>query len=361
MQNKPQLAIIGAGVTGLTLTNALAKHYQITVFEKSRGLGGRLSTRYSDDFQFDHGAPYFHAPSSATDSMCSDTIWQYAIQNNAVQPWQPTVFAHDGEVALPATESDLTGKNHPLNCWVATPKMNQLGKTLAQLAEENGVRVVRNVHVETLNRQTDNSTAQWQLTQDNGADLGMFDWVVSTAPMEQAHALLPSIFSAHADIAKRPMQGCYSLMLGWEQPPKSLANATWDVLLNHAHVYTNDRIIKHIVRENNKPHRTNKACSVLVQTTPEWADQHIDGNQQTVQKMLVQAASKMLAIKAETADYINIHRWRYAGVATQGHQPFYLDTDKQLAAAGDWCLAGNVASAITSAYALAATLQTATD
>ena len=44
------IAIIGAGFSGCNLYNNLKEKYEnITIFEKSRGVGGRLSTKYIED------------------------------------------------------------------------------------------------------------------------------------------------------------------------------------------------------------------------------------------------------------------------------------------------------------------------
>ncbi len=56
---KKKIAIIGAGLTGLTLANRLNQHAEVTVFEKARGVGGRMTTRHADPFSFDHGAQFF--------------------------------------------------------------------------------------------------------------------------------------------------------------------------------------------------------------------------------------------------------------------------------------------------------------
>jgi monoamine oxidase len=46
IEEKSQVAIIGAGLAGLSCASALAKAgMQVKVFEKSRGLAGRMSTR----------------------------------------------------------------------------------------------------------------------------------------------------------------------------------------------------------------------------------------------------------------------------------------------------------------------------
>ena len=58
-----KIAIIGAGLSGLVVAKTLGRHNEIHIFEKSRGVGGRMSTRYADPFQFDHGAQFFMARS----------------------------------------------------------------------------------------------------------------------------------------------------------------------------------------------------------------------------------------------------------------------------------------------------------
>ncbi|MDD5480019.1 FAD-dependent oxidoreductase, partial [Rhodoferax sp.] len=55
-------AIIGAGMAGISCARALVQAGQrVTLFEKSRGLGGRMATRDSAFGSFDHGAQYFTA------------------------------------------------------------------------------------------------------------------------------------------------------------------------------------------------------------------------------------------------------------------------------------------------------------
>ena len=54
-----KIAIVGAGMTSLTLSSILRKKFNITIFEKSRGVGGRMSTRRAEPYFFNHGAQYF--------------------------------------------------------------------------------------------------------------------------------------------------------------------------------------------------------------------------------------------------------------------------------------------------------------
>ena len=54
------VAVIGAGITGITLANLLQKKVNLTIFEKSRGVGGRMSTRRAEPYQFNHGNHNWH-------------------------------------------------------------------------------------------------------------------------------------------------------------------------------------------------------------------------------------------------------------------------------------------------------------
>ena len=60
---KPNIAIIGAGMTGVVCARNLKDAgYETIIFEKSRGIGGRMATRRtSEGLQFDHGAQYITA------------------------------------------------------------------------------------------------------------------------------------------------------------------------------------------------------------------------------------------------------------------------------------------------------------
>ncbi|MBT4205492.1 MAG: NAD(P)-binding protein, partial [Proteobacteria bacterium] len=53
------IAIIGAGLSGLVAAQQLGSVAHVTIFEKSKGVGGRIATRRSGLYSFDHGAQFF--------------------------------------------------------------------------------------------------------------------------------------------------------------------------------------------------------------------------------------------------------------------------------------------------------------
>ena len=107
-------AIIGAGIAGITCARTLVQAgHQVTVFEKSRGVGGRMSTRSTPFGSFDHGTQYFTV---------RDARFTQAIETapGVCKPWSANAvrvldaMGRVVEAALPHRESQ----------WVAKPGMN---------------------------------------------------------------------------------------------------------------------------------------------------------------------------------------------------------------------------------------------
>ena len=53
------IAVIGAGLAGTTIASLIKGNSNVRVFEKSKDVGGRMSTRKETPFHFDHGAQFF--------------------------------------------------------------------------------------------------------------------------------------------------------------------------------------------------------------------------------------------------------------------------------------------------------------
>ena len=52
--------VIGSGISGATIANLLNKKFQVNLYDKGRGPGGRASfKRIKGQIGFDHGTQYF--------------------------------------------------------------------------------------------------------------------------------------------------------------------------------------------------------------------------------------------------------------------------------------------------------------
>jgi len=294
--SQKRIGIIGAGLTGLTLADILHKKADVTLFDKSRGVSGRLSTRYAGDYEFDHGAQ--------------------AIQ--ASHPQFITFMESLSEQGVAAKWKDG---------YIGVPKMNAIGKHLAKPFNIN-----LGTHINTVEKHDEG----WHFTDSEGESAGIFDIVICTAPPEQNCLIMPNEFPHKADIKKRKLRGCYALMLGFETPP-TLKDAEY-----------NDYIIKSIVKNHEKPSRET-GYSLMILSQYDWAESHMEKPNDKVQSLMLKAASTLCDVDLSTAEHQALHRWRYANVRDEGSIAGFIAPELGLAACGDWCLKGDAQSAYLSA------------
>jgi predicted NAD/FAD-dependent oxidoreductase len=323
-----RIAIIGAGLAGLTLARQLQKRASVVVFEKSRNCGGRMATRYRTGYQFDHGAQFFTVRSQRF----KDFITPY-INAGVIARWDARFVELERNVIT--ARRNWTAE-HPH--YVATPGMSALGQAMA-----GDLSVRLNTIVSVIEK----THAGWRLADGSGQDLGVYDWVVTAMPAPQSARLLPELFAHIRAVEDKQMLGCYSLMLGFEQP----LPLDWDVAwVAHADV-------SWICNNASKPGRPDK-YTLLVHSTNVWADANMERDHHEVTRHLVDETCRVIGHNVSKAEHIDLHRWRYANIQKQSGEPALIDTNHRLAAIGDWCIKGRIESAFLSAMEAAEQLGT---
>jgi renalase len=94
------VAIVGAGVAGLTLASRLKNlGASFTVLEKSKGVGGRMATRRDGGATFDHGAQFYTI--GEQHSLFWHTQWlELDLSRKWLQNSEKTLFAAHGGMTL---------------------------------------------------------------------------------------------------------------------------------------------------------------------------------------------------------------------------------------------------------------------
>lgn len=315
-----KIAIIGAGLAGLTLASRLAPTHDVTVFEKARGPGGRMSTRRADPFAFDHGAQYFTAETTEFRAFLDRLD-----ANDLIASWPTAIDLRDG--------ARVSSKPK----WVAAPSMNAICKWLAREVE-----VRTQTHITRLIE----DRAGWQIETRDNETFGPFDWVVSTAPSVQTAALMPEAFAHRETLSQVEMHGCFALMLGFDRA----LDLGWQAIKSGLEP------IGWMAANSEKPGRQT-SCSILVQSNNAWAQAHLEDPPERIQATLLAEASALADVELSRATHQSLHRWRYASTPKPAGRPYLLDADLRLAACGDWCLGSKVEAAFESAQALAAQFQ----
>ena len=317
-----KIAIIGAGISGLTTAINLDKNYEITLFEKSRGAGGRICTRYTDSYNFDHGAQFFTARSPEFKEFLKPLINSGVIDN-----WKARLIEVRDNVIINRQQW-----NNDLPHYVGVPSMSSIGK---YLSKNLNIKLNTEVSIQK-------SLEGWKVVDSDGEVFGHYDWVISSIPAEQSLQLLPDYFFHHDALKQKKMLGCYSLMLGFDEA----LDLDWDA----AQLTGTD--ISWIAVNSSKPGRPDD-YSLLVHSTNEWAEEHLDDDVDAVKAYLCSQVAEIIGQNVYSAHHIDLHRWRYANIPKQDNNTLFIDSESKLAACGDWCKKGRIEEAFRSGFDLA--------
>jgi predicted NAD/FAD-dependent oxidoreductase len=342
-ERRRTVAVIGAGMAGIACARTLAQAgWDVTVLEKSRGAGGRMSTRETPFGSFDHGAQYFTV---------RDARFARALETvpGLCRPWSATavrVLDAHGRVAEAAL---LTRDSH----WVPAPGMNALVRAWAEpLANAGRLRTqtqVTRVEPDALDAR------RWQLRSEGpeGAQHvhSGFDAVVLALPGPQAQMLLQASSLApdwRARIAETRVAPCWTLMLAYpnaSQPGLAHLGPQWNAALSTHHR------VAWLARESSKPRR-GAIERWTVQASADWSAEHLEDDPGRVAAKLQKAFAEITGIVAQPG-HVDVHRWRYAKTTAPLGPSHLWDGKRRLGVCGDWCLGHRVENAFVSGLELA--------
>lgn len=346
------VAIIGAGMAGLAAGRELAQAgYNVSIFEKSRGVGGRVTTRRVAGFCIDHGAQLLKAPSLALLNLFQET----GTAHDLVAPvW---TFNHASQV----NAGDPAMNTEPK--WVWPGGNSVLAKHMAR-----GLAL----HLETTVAALGRSGAGYEVIDAAGETSGPFDAVLLTAPAPQSAAILAAsdieqaargeLLAALQPVRYRP---CISLALAYAQRPTPPWYALVNIDRRHA--------VTWLACEHAKPGRApNGHGLILAQMAPAWSE----ANWETLAKgtygqdgPLPEAAAAVHAMVCRLLGenpgpplWVNAHRWRYAladspcgTAASEGRAGIFVAGDMELgqgrahlAISSGWAAARRMRAALSS-------------
>ncbi len=312
MVSQIRTAVIGAGLAGLTCATALqAAGHSVLVLDKSRGPGGRMSTRRQalgdGEAAFDHGAPAF-------------TVLEADFQAQ-VQFWSLQGLAAPWPAAGPGQFVGVPAMNAPLKAMAADLD-TRWSQTISGLSRD---------------------AAGWRLagtTQDEGP----FDRLVVAIPAEQAAVLLALVQPQFAALARAVRSApCWTLMAVFDQPVRS-AEA----------VLAGGEVVAFASREASKPGRAATEAWVI-HATPDWSRDHLELTADQAAPRLLAGFEALLGSSAPLAVSAVAHRWRYARPLAAPRSALW-DAASRLGVCGDWLGGGSVEGAWRSGFELAAVL-----
>ncbi|QGJ70667.1 Deoxyribodipyrimidine photo-lyase type II [Planctomycetales bacterium 10988] len=338
-ENVPRVAVIGAGLSGLFCARTLADHgLKVTVFEKSRGVGGRMATRRvsperrqsermgSDPFPektffFDHGAQYF----TARDPRFLRYVkaWQ---EQEIVAAWKARLGVSKAGTLVEKEDQEIR--------YVGIPRMTSIGKHLAK-----DLPIQFETRIECLEK----VDQMWKLIDTENQSHGNFDWVILTAPAQQTVALLPENSSIKKQAEATSLSACWAGLLCFRERLPITPDA----------IFIEDSPLRWAARNNSKPGRPSELETWVVHANPGWSDEHVDEEPEVIRPQLEKAFAQAIGQSLPEFAYSTAHRWRYSIPGEPLPQRCLIDAKGQLIACGDWCGGPRVEGAFLSGMAAA--------
>ncbi|TWU59481.1 Deoxyribodipyrimidine photo-lyase [Rubripirellula tenax] len=328
-----RVAVVGAGIGGLIAARTLADHgVEVSIFEKSAGVGGRIATRRSEvsgeSVTFDHGAQYF----TSRDPRFRRYVQSW-IQDGVVEPWL-------GKIVELGPSGHIVGEKTGTPRYVGAPTMNHLAKHLA-----NDLSIHLRTTVSRLDRQPD---GRWTIVGDDGQLIGDFDKVIVNCPPLQAKAIVSDHSPIAAKIDEATMNPTWALMLA--------ADGLNDLDFDGA--FINEGPLSWIARDSSKPKRKTSGDNHawVLHASSQWSAANVDRDANEVQKELIQAIETATGRSVGNVTLAMPRRWLYAIPATTLDCDSLWDGDAGIGVCGDWCGGPRIEGAFLSGMSVVGSL-----
>ena len=313
------VAVIGAGITGITLANLLQKKVNLTVFEKSKGVGGRMATRRAEPYQFNHGAQYFKIENKEFIDFL-----QPLIQNKIIKHYEANHIEILNKKVIKRT------KTYNKIYYTAQSKMNSVVKYLIN----NNFFIKLLCKIEKTIKEND----KWFIIDSDKISYGPYDWLFITIPPNQVLEILCNNFKYLDIIKKIKMRSCYSLMLGFDK----IKELNFDTAL-----FLDEDVqwlsIRKKILENKKYY------NLLINSSYNFAEKNINGSKDKISNYLIKQVSGILNCELNNYEHKALHFWKYAMSETNNNLGSLLDEELKAIVCGDWCMNGKVEGGFLSA------------
>ena len=316
-----RVAVVGAGISGLICARTLREHgLVVTIFDKSRGPGGRTATRRAEPgLSFDHGAQYFTVKDPQFERFVE--AW---IRQGIVAEWQGRIVEIEGSV--------VQKKPAVPKRYVGVPAMTAIA---SRLADNMALRL--NTKIVKLVRDEDD----WMLHDDLGQTHGPFGYVVVSLPAPQTADLL-GLEALAVDARAVPMNPCWAVMVAFDRP----IDAEWDGAFVHG------SSLSWVARNCSKPCRDPSKETWVLHATSDWSNAHLEQSPADVAQLLL-AEFQKLAQTGAIPTHLHAHRWMFSSTSQSLDRLMLFDKNRGLAVCGDWLAGGRVEGAFRSGVVVA--------
>lgn len=298
--------IIGAGIAGLSAAKVLVENgHEVTILDKGRGVGGRMSTRNIEKAKADHGAQYFSVKSVEFQALISDL-----------------------QIVNIAKEWHLAQRQNVR--YIGAKGMNTIPKKMA-----SNLTVHLNEKIILISKN--------EIKTESG-NTYYFDNLIITIPIPQVIDLFDASGITFSENDKSVIDSieydpCIAVMAVLKQATTIPSGGI--ILENQPVSWIADNFQKGIT----------EIPTVTIHASAEFSKKHLEDNLQEVAQEMLLSVNQW--INPENIVSTQVHRWRYSLACKRYEQPFYQIENRNIYLGGDGFGIGNVEGAFLSGYHLA--------
>jgi renalase len=319
---QPRIAIIGAGLAGLTCATALKGLASVQVFEESVFVGGRISRFQLGENRYDHGEQYF---------TISNPLFL-----NIVEAWKRVGLVRDYEGWIVELEKgQINNMSDHAQRYTGYPTMQAIAHNLAQNSD-----VKLSTSITEVEKQ---DNGQWRLFDGRGSYQGLFDIVIIATSAQQVSALAKSVPSIRDLSQQIDMTVCWSAMFDF----KTSLGLPFDA------AFVRGSPLSWISRYQGEDDAQTQAESWVMHCSPEWSMQYAASFRGRVMHALLDAFFEAVDIPAQKPESSNVHCWKHAVPINPIDQDCLFDESACMGACGDWCTAPRIEGAVLSGFSMA--------
>ena len=297
--------IIGAGMAGLSAARVLTqKGHEVTVLDKGRGVGGRMSTRTIENAKADHGAQYFAAKTPEFQALIAEFQ-----SENVITEWH---LAQRDNIR-----------------FVGAKGMNMIPKKMA-----SSLNVLVNEKVVLIEHNS---------IKTESGNVFDFDNLIITIPIPQVIDLFQCSEIELSGVDKTALetieyQPCIAVMAVLEKPTEIVSGGI--MLENQPVAWIADNFQKGIT----------ETPTVTIHGSGAYSAERFDDDLQKVANDMLSSVNQY--VEPKNIISFQTHRWKFSNATKRYEKPFYQIENRKVFLGGDGFGMGNVEGAFLSGYYL---------
>ena len=312
--------VIGSGISGATIANLLNKKFQVNLYDKGRGPGGRASfKRVKGQIGFDHGTQYF-SPKTIEFKKFTNKL----IKIKILKKWSGNHIFLNSKKKENKKHIKIIGKKGN----------NDICKFLLKKVKCFYQSEVKKIYYKN---------KLWFLLFTDGK-IRTYKGVILTCPFPQLKKLSEKFINNTFIKRKLKMDANITVMIAIKKNKKSPSSFLFD-----------DPVLGWAGNENTKKRFKSKYDLWTLQSTFKWANKNIDKNKKNLKKnskILIDKFFKLTKIKKTKVIYSINHGWKYSSNSKPLKIRSYWDPKKKLGVCADWFIGPRLESGWISAHDL---------